>query len=198
MLQPIITHEDDRTAYIGDQVRFTDRLTDVFRCRMQQLEDIHRWLAGYFQAVGILLQIPGAADYHHQDYASDDDLWDLIWNPDPDSTLNVLAATLERLDADELLAQVPGGDGFKRRPLPVEARVHLAERDRLGLLNVVADCLDRLLVAPHIPGEAEARGLTTEDDPQPTDRTKPAQSRAPRRTRPARQSDVRRSKGQIR
>ena len=167
MLKPIISREGDQVTQLSDQVRFTDRLTDVFRYRMDQLEAVHRWLAGYFEAVGILLQIPGAADYRHQEYASDDDLWDLIWNPDAKSTLNVLAATLERLDAGELLRQVPGGEGLKRRPLPVEARVRLAERDRLGLLNVVADCLDRLLVVPNIPGQAETYGLIPEDGPKP-------------------------------
>jgi hypothetical protein len=35
----------------------------------------------------------------------------------------------------------------------------LAERDRNGLLSVVADCLDRLLVAPNIPGLLADMGL---------------------------------------
>ncbi len=166
MLPPIMTEKGDEISRISDEVRFTDRLTDVFRCRMEQLEAIHRWLAGYFRAVGILLQIPGAAAYRWIEDESDNDLWDLIWNPDTTSTLNVLAAALERLDAGELLGQVPGGDGFKRRALPVEARVRLAERDRVGLLNVVADCLDRLLVVPNIPGEAESYGLVPADEPQ--------------------------------
>jgi hypothetical protein len=116
-------------------------------------------LAAYFRAVGILLQIPGAAEYRRIEDESDEELWNLIWNPDPTSTLNVLAATLQRLDAEQLLGQLPGGDGFKPRPLPVEARVRLAERDRMGLLNVVADCLDRLLIVPNIEGRAESYGL---------------------------------------
>ncbi len=146
-------------TWINEQVRFGDRLPDVFRRQMEQLGVIHRWLSGYFRAAGILLQIPGAAAYRWIEDETDDDLWDLIWNPDATSTLNVLAAALERLDAGELLGQVPGGDGFKRRALPVEARVRLAERDRMGLLNVVADCLDRLLVVPNIEGQAESYGL---------------------------------------
>jgi hypothetical protein len=43
--------------------------------------------------------------------------------------------------------------------LPVKAQLCLAERDRNGLLSVVADCLDRLLVAPNIPGLLEDMGL---------------------------------------
>lgn len=160
-----VRNGDDVTR-IFQHVRFSDRLPDVFRRRMEQLGGIHRWLAGYFQAVGILLQIPGGAEYSYIKDESDDDLWHLIWNPDTISTLNVLAAALQRLDAGELLGQVPGGDCFKPRTLPVEARVRLAERDRMGLLNVVADCLDRLLVVPNIEGEPELYGLVPVDEPQ--------------------------------
>ncbi len=159
-------HDGDDVTRIFKQVRYTDGLPGVFRLRMEQLGKIQRWLAGYFTAVGILLQIPGGAEYCYIKDESDDDLWHLIWNPDSTSTLNVLAAALQRLDADELLGQVPGGEGFKPRTLPVEARVRLAERDRVGLLNVVADCLDRLLVVPNIPGEAESYGLVPADEPQ--------------------------------
>jgi hypothetical protein len=189
MLEPIIRREGEQNTVFSDQVRYTDRLTDVFRYRMEQLEALHRWLAGYFRAVGIILQIPGAGDYRYHEYASDHDLWDLIWNPDTKSTLNVLAAALERLDAGELLGQVPGGEGFRRRPLPVEARVRLAERDRLGLLNLVADCLDRLLVVPTIPGEPETYGLTAQDAPK-SKRRRPG---AARRTRAVRRAKERRS-----
>ena len=124
MLRPIITQKGDEISRLSDEVRFTDRLTDVFRCRMEQLEAVHRWLAGYFQAVAIMLQIPGAAAYRWIEDETDDDLWDLIWNPDTAGTLNVLAAALERLDAGELLRQVPGGDGVGfRAPFAVTKMV---------------------------------------------------------------------------
>jgi hypothetical protein len=150
---------EDTVTRIYQQLRFTDNPADVFRRRMEQLESLLRWLGGYFRAVGVLLQVPGAAEYRYEEHASDDDLWPLVWSPDPKSTINVLAAALDRLDSAPLLAQVPGGSNFKPRPLPVEARVRIAERDRAGLLAVVADCLDRLLVVPHIPGEPEFYGL---------------------------------------
>ena len=164
----IRVHDGDDVTRIFKQVRYTDGLTDVFRQRMEQLGKIQRWLGGYFRAVGILLQIPGGAEYCWiEDETDDDELWELIWNPDAASALNVLAAALQRLGADELLGQVPGGDGFKPRTLPVEARVRLAERDHMGLLNVVAMCLDRLLVVPNIEGEPERYGLVPVDEPQP-------------------------------
>jgi hypothetical protein len=160
LLSPIIMGEGEACRQINHTVRWTDRLTDACRCRMEQLEKIHRWLAGYVQAVGIMLQIPGAAEYRFAECAGDEHLWDLIWNTDTASTLNVLAAALKRLDADHLLRQTPGGEDFRPDPLPVEAQVALAERDRNGLLNVVADCLDRILVTPNIPGELDLIGLT--------------------------------------
>jgi hypothetical protein len=62
---------------------------------------------------------------------------------------------LQRLDARHVLAQVPGGKDFEPLPLAPEAHVCLAGLDHMHLLNVVADCLDRLLVVPNIPGELE-------------------------------------------
>ncbi len=115
LLSPIIMGEGEACRQINHTVRWTDRLTDACRCRMEQLEKIHRWLAGYVQAVGIMLQIPGAAEYRFAECAGDEHLWDLIWNTDTASTLNVLAA---------------------------------------------ADCLDRILVTPNIPGELDLIGLT--------------------------------------
>ncbi len=169
-------HDGDDVTRIFKQVRYTDGLPDVFGKRMEQLGKIQRWLGGYFRAVGIMLQIPGGAEYRYIEDERDDELWDLIWHADAASTLNVLAAALERLDAGELLGQVPGGDRFKRRTLPVEARVHLAERDRMSLLRVAATCLDRLLVVQHIEGELESYGLVPPDEPPPkrrrTKRTK--------------------------
>jgi hypothetical protein len=156
LLDPVITGEDgERRRCINDVVRWTDPVTGVFFFRMEQLKTIIEWLEGYFRAAAILLQVPGAAEYRSTPYESDDDLWDLVWNPDTGSTLNVMAAALERLNAGHLLRQAPGGEKFKRAPLPVKARICLAERDRNGLISVVADCLDRLLVVPEIPGEAE-------------------------------------------
>jgi hypothetical protein len=155
MLAPVIASEASERPNLCDVVRWTDHLPEVVRLRLRQLDEIHRWLAGYFQVVAIMLQIRGAADYRCVEYESDDHLHHLIWNADTASTLNVLAAALQRLDATQLLAQATGGAEFTPSALPVKAQLCLAERDRNGLLSVVADCLDRLLVAPNIPGLLE-------------------------------------------
>jgi hypothetical protein len=58
----------------------------------------------------------------------------------------------------------------------VKAQLCLAERDRNGLLSVVAHFLDRLLVAPDIPGLLEDMGLESARDSQRTRRA-PARRR---------------------
>ncbi len=155
MLAPLVAGEGCEHLHLSDLVRWTDHLPEVFSLRLRQLDELHRWLAGYFQVVAIMLQIPGAADYKCVEYESDEHLYHLIWNPDTASTLDVLAAALELLDSSPLLAQVPGGAELRPSALPIPAQLCLAGRDRNGLLSVVADCLDRLLVAPNIPGLLE-------------------------------------------
>ncbi len=158
MLEPIIWHEDGEVRQVDQLVQFSDRLPNVFRQRMEQLEAVHRWLAGYFHAVAILLQIPGAAEYRCTDDERTD-FWDFIWTHDTDVPLTLLAETLDRLDAADLITQVPGGDDYHPRKLPDEVHLRLAMLDRNELLNVVAECLDRLLVVPELEVEAELYGI---------------------------------------
>ncbi len=158
MLEPIIWREDDAVRQVDRLVRFSDRLPTVFRQRMEQLEAVHRWLAGYFQAVAILLQIPGAAEYR---WTEDErtDFWDFIWTSDTHLTRTLLATALGNLDAKELICEVPGGEDYRSRRLPHDVHLRLALLDRNELLNVVAECLDRLLVVPELEDEAELYGI---------------------------------------
>jgi hypothetical protein len=159
LLNPIVSNEDEPLWNVNEIIRWTDHLPAVFALRMKQLETIHHWLTAYFQAAGFMLQIPGGAEYRYVEHDSDAELWDFVWNEDTAVTLNLLTAALQRLDAAHLLRQIPGGEDFTHLPLPVNIQVALAERDRNGLLNVVADGLDRLLVGPNIPGHLEMIGL---------------------------------------
>ncbi len=158
MLEPIIWHEGGEVRQVGRLVQFSDRLPTVFRQRMEQLEAVHRWLAGYFHAVAILLQIPGAAEYRCTEEERTD-FWDFIWTHDTDLTLTMLAAALDHLGTKNLIHQVPGGDDYRPGKLPHEVLRRLAALDRNGLLNVVAECLDRLLVVPQLEDEAELYGI---------------------------------------
>ncbi len=158
MLEPIIWREDNGVRQVDRLVRFSDRLPSVFRRRMEQLETVHRWLAGYFEAVAILLQIPGAAEYRWTEDQRTD-FWDLIWSNDTHLTRTLLAAALGNLNARELMREVPGGKRYRSRRLPHEVHLRLAVLDRNELLNVVAECLDRLLVVPELDDEAELHGI---------------------------------------
>jgi hypothetical protein len=182
MLAPVIAGQASDRPNLCDVVRWTDHLPEVLSLRLRQLDEIHRWLAGYFQVVAIMLQIPGAADYRCVEYESDEHLHHLIWNPDTRSTLNVLAGALDRLGVSHLLPQVPGGADSAASALPLKAQLCLAERDRNGLLSVVADCLDRLLVAPNIPGLLEDMGLESAES-APGGGSKGARAARKKRTR---------------
>ena len=155
MLEPVKWKEGERSLQFGQFVHYCDRLPGVFRARMKQLEAIHRWLGSYFEAVGIMLQIPGAAEYAWLSEV-EDDAGDFIWEADRDMLFSILGEAFERLDASSLIDQVPGVDAYRPCKLPVELRLMLAERDRNGVMNIAAECLDRLMVIPDL-GEEERR-----------------------------------------
>ena len=102
-------------------------------------------LGVYFRAVGIMLQIPGAATY---EYPSDEpDTLGLIEKTRPNMLLNVLVECLDRLGVKELMEQVPAPDYYEEQ-LPEAWKTMLDEREKIGngLLQVVAECLDELVV----------------------------------------------------
>ena len=160
MLEPVNWSEGEEHFQVGSRVRYSDRLAGVFGARMRQLETTHRWLAGFFQAAAIIIQLPGGADYRCDQDGDDDPgngaedpAWELIWKADRDTLLSILAECFGRLEAEEVMGQVPGGMDYRQRELPVSFRLMLAERDGNGVLGVVAECLDRLLVIPQLPEE---------------------------------------------
>ncbi len=142
-------HGPDR---LGGLVHAAGSLPDVFRGRSKQLEEIHQWLGGYFKAAAVMLQLPGGASY---EYLPDDadDAEELVWAADRDMLFSILAYALEHLEVKAVLDQVPGGDSYKPREVPVEFQLNLVQRDRNGVLNLVAICLDRLMVIPELPEE---------------------------------------------
>ncbi len=153
---------DDGIIRGGDLVHTLSSLPEVFRDRMKQLEEVNRWLGAYFQVVAILLQIPGGAEY---DWVEENPAEEYAWDADRDMLFSILAEALERLDAASVMDQVPGADAYKPRKLPVELRLMLAERERDAVLNVVALCLDRLMVIPALADED--RSLYGDIEPRP-------------------------------
>ncbi len=164
MVKPADRDMDERFRRAGDLVHCGFQSPGVFRAPMNQLQAIHRWLSAYFEAAGIMLQIPGAAEYEW--LAEDpDDATEYIWNADRDMLFSILSEALERLGAGPLLHQVPGARTYKPRRLPVELRLILAERDRNGVMNIVGECLDWLMVIPEVEDDWNIFGK-----PRPTRR----------------------------
>ena len=62
----------------------------------------------------------------------------------------MLADCLRRLGAAKVLRQVPGAKEYEREKLSAEWKKYLRRQaaTKHGLLNVVAECLDELIVRP--------------------------------------------------
>ena len=141
-------HGPDR---LGGLVHAAGSLPEVFRGRCQQLQEIQQWLGGYFQAAAIMLQLPGAGEYEFVGYEGE--LCDLVKATQQNELLNVLGTCLDKLGVKELMSQVPAPD-YHTEELSEEWTAWLdKEQDvKNGLLNVVAECLDALVIRP---GNAE-------------------------------------------
>ena len=135
-------------------VRGSEPLPMVFQLWMAEVARDHLRLGVYFRAVGIMLQVPGAPEYAWVD--DDSETWDLIKETDENALLNVLAECFARLGVKQLIEQVPGPD-YDEEELPEEWTDLLNKLAGVknGLLNVVAECLDALVVGP---GMAEING----------------------------------------
>ena len=127
-------------------------------------------LGVFFRAAAIMLQVPGAGRYEvlnfddmDPDVGDDDDdpqCW--VGSVDRGTVFDVLAECLRRLEAEDLMEQVPGAADCERGELPDEWKEYLDEQAKTehGLLNVVAECLDELIVRPGM-AEIDARPQAT-------------------------------------
>jgi hypothetical protein len=142
--------DGDKLVAVTLDVAGSYRLPMVFQYWMAEVARDHLRLGVYFGAMAIMLQIPGAAGY---EWVADDDLGDAAYTltraSDRNTLLNVLAVCLERLRAKELIEQVPAGDYYEEE-LPRKWKSLLNKLGKMenGLLTVVAQCLDALVVEP--------------------------------------------------
>ncbi len=157
---------------VGWSVRRSAPLQRLVPLWLVQASEEQARLGVYFLALGLLLQVPGARTYQWVGDANGvDRLGELVAGAPPARVRALLAAALERLDAGGLLAQVPGWTGDRRRTLPPTWRALLNRYGRLrnGLLNVIAECLDELIVRPALKrigaGPTEAAMLITRGIP---------------------------------
>ena len=115
-------------------------------------------LGVYFRAAVIMLQVPGAGRYQFASYEDldpdagdeDDDPERWVGGVDRDIVFSVLAECLRRLEAEDLMEQVPGAKTCERQKLSTNWEEYLdrqAETEH-RLLNVIAECLDELIVRP--------------------------------------------------
>ncbi len=125
----------------------SEPLPMVFQFWMAEVARDFLRLGVYFHAVGIMLQIPGAAEY---EFLSDElDAFYLIPKTKPNILLNVLVECLDRLGVKELMEQVPAPDYYKEE-LPEAWNTLLDEQAKMknGLLQVVSERLDEVVVKP--------------------------------------------------
>ena len=140
------TREGGETMSVTTRVRFSGCLPSAFRLHREESERDRRRMAAYFRAVAVMLQVPGGEGYAFRE--TGDRMDAVIERSDAATVRALLRACLGRLGAEELMAQVPGGRAEERRRLPVRLTRMLQRRGPADLLNVVAECLDELIVRP--------------------------------------------------
>ena len=160
MLESHAFESDGRENRLFTRLRETEDLPTVLQFWMAHVaRDLLR-LGVFFRAAALMCQIPGGARYRYVPHDDvDDDLpnddedprhW--VGRADRDTAFSVLAECLRRLGAAGVMKQVPGGEDYEQVELSAEWNEYLdrrAERKH-GLLNVVAECLDELIVRPEM------------------------------------------------
>lgn len=149
---------DGKLVAFFTDVRSVENLPATLQFWMAYLaRDLLR-LGVFFRAAALMQQLPGGARYRSVVY---DDLDDNAPNEDEDprrwvrhadrcTTFNVLGECLRRLGAAGVMKQIPGGKDYEREELSAEWKEYLDRQAKIkcGLLNVIAECLDELIVRP--------------------------------------------------
>jgi len=152
--------DGDELYLVTVLLRNSSRLPLVFEWWMAELARDHLRLGVYFRAVAIMLQLPGAAGFERVD-SEDDEIRRQVGGSDAEELLNVLAEALARLDVADVLRQVPGGTTLTPEPPGHAWKVLLEKWEGLenGLLNIIAACLDELIIKPGLVEIDEADEL---------------------------------------
>ena len=93
-----------------------------------------------------MLQVPGGSRYIYQE--APDRMDAVIAESDAGTVRAIIRTCLDRLGCRELIHRVPGCQGGNGCELPVTLAVMVQRRERVGLLNVLAEWLNELLVRP--------------------------------------------------
>ncbi len=158
MLEPDSINIDGKLFSFQTDLRGCEDLPVLLQFWMAYVARDLLQLGVFFRAAAIMLQVPGAGRYQfvfYDDY--DDDFPDQEGDPhrwvagaDDDTVFNVLADCLRRLDVGDLIEQVPGATDYERVELSDEWKEYLDSLKEIehGLLNIIAECLDRLMIGP--------------------------------------------------
>ena len=152
-------------------MRYADRLPELFQFWAAEMARDQLRLGVYFSAVGLMLQLPGAHEYQ---YLNDDgELRQALVDYDCDNLYSVLAECFKRLGVEDVTRRVPGEENYEICDLKDKMKELLNEwtRRKHGLLNVVAECLDLLVVHPGLVEIAEDGERRWWQRWQPTDPT---------------------------
>lgn len=149
MLAPLKHTDHETSISLADFLQDSTVLPAAFHLRMQQLADAARWLGGFFHAAAIVLQLPGGAEFQPIRRPGFD-FHPHVWTDDRRRPLGLLAEVLRRLRREKLLAQICDNGATPIAP-PRHVRRRLNRLTQSQLVFVAVNCLDRLLVAPHLP-----------------------------------------------
>ncbi len=149
---------DGRLVAFFTDVRSAEDLPAALQFWMAYLaRDLLR-LGVFFRAAALMQQLPGGARYRyviHDDVddkapPEEDDPREWVRGAGRETVLNVLAECLRRLGAASVMKQVPGGKDYEREELSAEWKEYLDRQAKIkhGLLNVIGECLDELIVRP--------------------------------------------------
>jgi hypothetical protein len=157
MLEATITRGKRELAFYTE-LRSTQNVPAAFCFWLAEEARRLLQIAAYFRAAAIMCQIPGGARYNLILYDDDDpkvpnedqDPAKWIRGTDRQTVLTVLAECLRRLGVPAIMNQVPGVRSHRPRRLSKRWTAYLDRHARIksGLLNVVAECLDELMVRP--------------------------------------------------
>ena len=158
MLEPLCFKIDGEPQDFSPDLRSSENLPVIIQFWTAYVARDLLQLGVFFRAASIMLQVPGAGRYKAINYDDQDpDLDDEEENPlrwvgdaDQGTVYQVLAECLRRLEVEDLIEQVPGAADYERKELSGEWKEYLDRQAATehGLLNVVAECLDELIVGP--------------------------------------------------
>ena len=117
----------------------------------QDYADTRRWMRRYCRGVRLVLKIPGGRDYQY-DRRSHMRFVRYIWDPNPAVASAILAQALTQLGRPRLIDELPRFRKLAKTPLPRDVRYRLRHGGKARTLAVAIDCIDRLLIAPVMPG----------------------------------------------